>query len=274
MLSVLTLVHGRAQHLVNLIRGLEQSDVPPNELVIIHMNEAAVPRESKRFPIITRTLDTAHARLPLAAARNVAAATARDDHLVFLDVDCIPAPSFVATHHAALHRDPAAIHQGCVRYLPQAIDFETETIDSLTALSSLHPLHADRIDGAPVPYPLFWSLNFACHRDTFSRAGGFDDTYRGYGGEDTDFSFSAREKDIRLLGSAALAFHQHHASYDPPLNHFADIVENARRFRDKWQEWPMLGWLNAFEARGYIRVRGTDIDVHRAPTAEEIASCL
>jgi len=273
MLSVLTLVHGRGQHLANLIRGLEQSEVAPDELVIVHMNEAAVHRESPRFPIIAKTLDAKRALLPLAAARNAAAATARADHLIFLDVDCIPAPTLVAEHRASLLHDPSAIHQGSVRYLPHPIDFSAETTDSLRKRSSVHPLHADRIAGGSIPYPLFWSLNFSCHRDTFYRVGGFDAAYQGYGGEDTDFIFSARKKRIRLLASAALAFHQHHASYDPPLNHFADIVENARRFREKWHEWPMLGWLNAFEARGYIRVRSADIDVHRTPTADEIAAC-
>ncbi|WP_409241961.1 glycosyltransferase family 2 protein, partial [Caballeronia sp. INML3] len=39
---------------------------------------------------------------------------------------------------------------------------------------------------------MFWSLNFACHLNTFEQIGGFDDAYTGYGGEDTDFAFRAK----------------------------------------------------------------------------------
>ncbi|MBE8147289.1 hypothetical protein IOD13_18970 [Brevibacterium casei] len=47
--------------------------------------------------------------------------------------------------------------------------------------------------GAPDPFALFWSLSFACRPEVFARIGGFDETYAGYGGEDTDFAFGRQE---------------------------------------------------------------------------------
>jgi hypothetical protein len=37
------------------------------------------------------------------------------------------------------------------------------------------------------------------------------------------------------------------------VEHLADIVENANRFRRRWGWFPMEGWLAAFEARGLAR---------------------
>jgi hypothetical protein len=37
---------------------------------------------------------------------------------------------------------------------------------------------------------------------------------------------------------------------DPPVEHLADIVRNANRFRERWGWFPMRGWLDAFAARG------------------------
>ncbi|MCY0387933.1 glycosyltransferase [Robbsia sp. Bb-Pol-6] len=273
MISVLTLVHGRARHLENLLAGLERGDVPPHEVVIVHMNEPAVQRHSRHFPIVAREMADENF-LPLAAARNAAAAAARGDQLVFLDVDCIPDPQLVSDYMASLRRHPDAIHQGEVRYLPPRADGPGQGACRSNDDARPHPLHAHRIAGEPVPYNLFWSLNFACRKAVFDSLGGFDERYRGYGAEDTDFSYRAHARGTPLSSAPALAFHQHHASYDPPLNHLASIVANACTFKRSWGTWPMRGWLDAFERQGLITVHDDRIALKRMPTPQEIAACL
>ena len=270
--SVLTLVRGRSRHLANVIRGLENNSRLPDELVIVHMNEDALPQQSAHFPIRVETIRDPAALLPLAAARNHAAMSASGDALVFLDVDCIPAPALLDRYHKALLAHPEALHQGEVRYLPEdaKIDFSAP----LQADALPHPLHAEYVNGQRVPYPLFWSLSFACTRATFMRIGRFDERYRGYGAEDTDFAFRAREADIPLYRSDALAFHQYHPSYSPPLNHFDSIIDNARVFKNRWGHWPMEGWLQAFAQRGLVTMTDNVLVVLRSPTADEIADSL
>ncbi len=87
-----------------------------------------------------------------------------------------------------------------------------------------------------------------------------------------DFGLRTRVADIPLvfMGSPG-AFHQFHDEFDPPLQHFQDIVRNARIFRKKWTLWPMPGWLAKFERIGLISVRARSIDVLRNPTVAEIA---
>jgi hypothetical protein len=123
--------------------------------------------------------------------------------------------------------------------------------------------------GCSGPWP------FAVRRTSFERLGGFDETFRGYGGEDTDFAFRARDAGVPLLFTGSTrAFHQHHAIHDPPLNHFYDIVANAERFHARHRFWPMEGWLDAFAGMGLIEPPGAGphLRVIRAPSEAEIAA--
>lgn len=270
---VLTLVHGRERQLANLIRGLELAPTPPAALVVVQMNEAPRALHSSRFPIQVQAVE-GDGILPLAAARNAAVAAAPGEALVFLDVDCIPAPDLLDAYRRALAARPDALHQGLVHYLPAGVAEGDWTPEALLASGVVHPLHRDRPSGEMIPHPLFWSLNFACMRATFSRIGGFDKGYRGYGGEDTDFAFRARDAGVPVYQAEARAFHQYHPTYHPPLNHFASILENARRFQARWGLWPMEGWLREFAAAGFIHFderRG--IEELRVPTDAEIAAC-
>jgi hypothetical protein len=74
--SVLTLVRDRTPQLRNLVRGLSRSAVPPHELVVARMGgeDPAPALDGAPFPVVVLDVDTAEGDLPLAAARNGAAA--------------------------------------------------------------------------------------------------------------------------------------------------------------------------------------------------------
>lgn len=273
-MKVITLVQGRGEHLANLIQGLEHSSLVPEGLWIVHMNEPIRPIVSDVFPIHSRRSNGA-AGLPLARARNCVTAIDPAADWVFLDVDCIPTHDLLANYHTGLQVQPDALHLGQVRYLPQGAAGPGWSEASLRTSGVAHPLAQFRQGpGQPLPHHLFWSLNFACTGSTFASIGGFDEGYQGYGGEDTDFAFRARHNGVALIENAALAFHQYHPTYDPPLNHFADIVSNARRFYSRWGVWPMEGWLRAFSERGLLRWTDEQLEIIHQPSAEQVQQAL
>ena len=97
---------------------------------------------------------------------------------------------------------------------------------------------------------------------------------RVYGAEDTDFGFRADAAgiDLRFVGGTG-AFHQYHEVYSPPLQHFDDIVRNARLFHAKWRKWPMQGWLEAFSAAKLIACAcAQSITVLRRPDDVDFAA--
>lgn len=271
MIDVLTLVKNREVHLDNLVEGLRRSSVPPSRLVIVDMSDRPVAAPSCGFPVTLIRHPTA--ALPLAEARNLAAAAAQADHLLFLDVDCIPSSGLVAAMVDALSRHDALICAE-VLYLP-ACDANPSgwTEEMLLSRGRPHPVRVFPAQGLrrEENAGLFWSLAFGISRSTFHRLGGFDERFTGYGGEDTDFGFAARAAGIELLFMGGpKAFHQHHGVVDPPLHHLADIVGNARLFFDKWNVWPMEGWLKQFAALGYITWGEREIAILREPLDAEI----
>ncbi len=208
-------------------------------------------------------LQCSRRRLPLARARNLGAAralTSDADLLVFLDVDCIPGVEMLQRYVAYAEQETRpTLLCGPVSYLPPPPPHGYDP-DQLTAIGRPHPAR-------PVPpetgaicrgdHQLFWSLSFAVRASWWRDLGGFCEEYEGYGCEDTDFGQIAVRHGVPLtwLGGA-WAYHQHHDTTDPPVQHVDDILRNAAIFFRRWGWWPMRGWLDDFERRGLIRFDG------------------
>ncbi|QFG67404.1 glycosyltransferase family 2 protein [Ornithinimicrobium pratense] len=271
LVAVLTIAHGRHDHLRGQIAGLAQGTREPDLHVVAAMDDPEVARVaadagargSTRRTVVDVPADPRG--LPLAAARNLAAAEATAqgaDHLVFLDVDCIPGPTTVAAYAGALEaltgqRPSPAVLGGDVAYLPPLPAGQRDWTGHLGLLPEAGEHRPDRVRLAPgehLPEPdlnRFWSLSFAMTVVDFWAIGGFCPDYVGYGGEDTDFAqvVGARGGSLTWVGGAT-AYHQHHPSPSPPLNQLEPVVRNAGVFADRWGWWPMEGWLEGFRERG------------------------
>lgn len=191
----------------------------------------------------------------LAAARNLGARTAIErgaEVLVFLDADCLASDALVPRYVSALKQHPDAVVAGPVTYLSEG---EMRVTDPDPHPARPNPAPGELVDAEN--YALFWSLSFALTAETWGRIerefGGFDPSYEGYGGEDTDFARELERHRIPLVWvGGAHAFHQWHPVSSPPWEHIEDIVANANRFHAKWGQFPMGGWLEAFEAEGGV----------------------
>ena len=259
-LSVLVPVRDRVEHLVNLVDGLNRAaDAPRFELLVGWMGGEDPGRALERaHRFAAEALSIEGEELPLARARNALAEAARGEMLVFLDVDCIPSRTLLASHAAALcERD--ALTVGEARYLPNGFVAGGTDERLLRRAGARRP---ERAQLFPAPgevraddrHGLFWSLNFAVWRATFlERIGGFDEDYRGYGIEDTDFAMRAARADVPVAWVGdALAFHQHHPPTRLRPEGVPALVENARRYRERWGEWPAKGWLAELAALGLV----------------------
>lgn len=270
-LSVLTIVKNRSAHLTQLVKGLCRSDVPPLELVVVDMGSTpSVSIDSTPFPNHVLRLD--RPGLPLAEARNAAAQAARSDTWLFLDVDCIPMRGLIGAMAHALTEHDALICAEAL-YLGANDARAAWKEDDLLKRGSKHPVRQFPESGvrAEADAGLFWSLVFGIRRHSFEKVGGFDQAFTGYGAEDTDFGFRARQAKLPLLFMGGPgAFHQYHDSYEPPFQHLDDIVRNAVLFRKKWRIWPMEGWLAAFEKAGLIQRHDEAITILRRPDSSSI----
>jgi hypothetical protein len=230
------------------------------------------------FPVQTLKLPALEAKKPrlrLAEARNLAANTAKGEVLMFMDVDCLASADLVGAMQKSLATTNEIICPE-VLYLrhPLTMDWTQAGIedDSVRHPARRFPQSGLRSESNA---GLLWSVAFGMRASTFRDVGGFDNEYIGYGAEDTDFAFRARARGtgILFLGGVPV-YHQCHEVYHPPLQHFEDIITNARRFKAKWGVWPMESWLAEFAGRGLIKwhPQAEALTLLRLPYPEEIAA--
>lgn len=258
-LSVLVPVRDRIEHLTMLVAALNRACGAPEFELLVGWMGGADPRPAldgaQGFAVAA--LEVEGEELPLARARNELAGAASGELLVFLDVDCVPSRSLPRAYAEALAgHDALAV--GETRYLPEG--FVPDGVDDAVLRRAAHP-HPERAGLFPAAgesrldtrHDLFWSLNFGLRREAFERIGGFDEGYRGYGIEDSDFAMRAARAEVPLAWiGGALAFHQHHEPTRLRPEGVPALVANAHRYRESWGTWPATGWLAELAAAGLV----------------------
>jgi N-acetylglucosaminyl-diphospho-decaprenol L-rhamnosyltransferase len=252
--ALITIAAGRHGHLRRQHAGVLSQDVEPDLYICVSMGDTAMPSLAGQRTVLLPSKGAP----PLAAARNRGAEEAlagAAELLIFLDVDCIPGRGLVGEYAAAAARIGSQVSAlcGAVGYLPPLDGRRAYTEDELAQLGVEHPERTVTRSEASHDMNLFWSLSFAMTAVHWRSVGGFDERYIGYGGEDTDFAQKMAAASGRLLWvPRAVAYHQHHESNDPPLQHVASVVRNANTFHARWGWFPMLGWLREFERLGLV----------------------
>lgn len=267
--AVVTIAHGRHEHLRGQGWGLLHQAQAADHYVVVAMGDpdlVGVARE--RHPdVIPVSVPAVAPDLPLAQARNAGARAAIDagaDVVIFLDVDCIPGTSTVQRYSEVLAvtgRPQPLVACGTVHYLPPVAHPRAYRGPGLDRRARPHRARPAPAADAVVlggDVRLFWSLSFAMTALDWDAVGGFDETYAGYGAEDTDFGqrLAAAHGELAWVGGAP-AYHQHHPTQDPPIGHLDSIVRNANLFRDRWGWFPMEGWLDEFARRDLADVDAT-----------------
>lgn len=143
-----------------------------------------------------------------AAASNAAARQARHDVLVFLDDDQLASPALLEVHLRAQERQEVLL-QG---FYPLARGYDWRGASVLYERSYMRSMApTDRVHQSTAH---IWSANISVRQETFQRVGGFDESFREYGGEDTDFGLRVAALGIPVIfDPEALSYHQHDVSY-------------------------------------------------------------
>lgn len=168
-------------------------------------------------------------------ARNGILQTAAHELLIFVDTGIIVSPDFI-DQHIKVHRS---------RTLPRLVlgpvhgfDRNNENRDYILSKSSNDtwfndavndPLIADprqklfdSCDGdlskLDAPWAICWSCNISVLKDVFGIVGGFNENFKSWGGEDTDFAYRLHRVGTRAaLAKHALAFHLPHDKFGDDL---------------------------------------------------------
>ncbi|MDN4173431.1 glycosyltransferase [Nocardioides sp. SOB77] len=152
-----------------------------------------------------------------AAARNLGASAGTGEVLVFLDADTTPEPGYVAEISRLPHLLPEALVVGRRRHADLAgvpVDVPVEVAGPAHELPSpawlADGLERTRglLDADDTSYRFVLSAVAACSRWLHAETGGFDESFRTYGGEDWEWAARAwRHGALLAHEPAAVAWH-------------------------------------------------------------------
>jgi glycosyltransferase involved in cell wall biosynthesis len=168
----------------------------------------------------------------VAAARNMGAAMARAPILVFLDSGTLAGPDLLAGHFRR-HREyrpgvrgtsgsPASggAGPGVIGYtygyqLSQATAGLADALDRMSPQQAHERFRTDPsfrdwrhdelakagfdLSTLKLPWLFFWSMNVSVHAADFAAAGGFDERFREWGGEDVELGYRLHRRGVPLI---------------------------------------------------------------------------
>jgi GT2 family glycosyltransferase len=204
--------YNRKQLLLATLRSLNQQTAPPDAYEVIVADDGssdgtvdALAGLRTRYRLRWFTQPNAGP----AAASNAAAEMAENDVLIFLDADQVCSPEMVAVHLETHQREGNVFVQGLYpladgyRSRAASLLYERELMSALEPIDRPHPAS-----------PHMWSAQVSVRRSVWKEVGGFDSSFREYGGEDTDFGLRVAAQGVRFLfDPRALSYHLHDVSY-------------------------------------------------------------
>jgi GT2 family glycosyltransferase len=204
--------YNRKQLLLATLRSLNRQTAAPGSYEVIVTNDGstdgtvdAMETLKPRYRLRWSTQENAGA----AAAMNRAAQLAENEVLIFLGADQVCTASLVRTHLQVHEEEGDVLVQGLYptadgyRSRGTSLGYERSL---LTSLSPTHRRHAMS--------PYIWGANISVRRTTWEQVGGFDVSFRSYGGEDTDFGLRVANLGIPFIFEPrALSYHLHDLRY-------------------------------------------------------------
>ena len=210
--SVCIPTYNRRERVLAALRALDRQTIERDRFEVIVIIDGSTDGTEGALASFTPSYAfrwAAQSNAGSSAARNSAARLAQHEVIIFLDDDHIPVPGLVAAHLQEQQRSGDIIVQGSYPLAPGYDRLGAALAYELARTRTLPATH--RPDAARW---MLWAGNFSIRTETWKRVGGFDETFRTWGSEDTDFGLRLAALSIPLVVSeAAITQHQMHVGY-------------------------------------------------------------
>ncbi|MCO8271629.1 glycosyltransferase [Actinoplanes sp. TRM 88003] len=273
--SVIVVHYEQQAELDRTLAALGRQTHPAGRTEVIVVDDGSA--QPPRVPAGVRLLRQADEGFRAAAARNLGASAASGDVLCFLDADTVPEPEYLSRMARLPALAPEAVVVGRRRHADLAglpVDAPVEQAGPAAELPEPqwlrdgYRLSRDLLDADDRSYRYVISAALACSHWFFERVGGFDESFRAYGGEDWEWAYRAWRAGALLAHAAdAVAWH------DGPDWAGRDLDDPARRARKDAETLLLTDHIPVAGSRGRgVRSAGADVVVRLAAAPSPAAA--
>jgi glycosyltransferase involved in cell wall biosynthesis len=254
LISIVVTTYNRPDALTAVLEGCFAQDDTGFEIIIAddgsgHNTRQAVAALQARSPVPLRHVWQEDLGFRAARARNLGTLDANGEYIIFLDGDCVPQRNFISQHRKLAQ--PGYLVQGSrilldetvtSRVLAQHIDLgRLSAGDKLAwrrsgALNKVLPLLLTLPDIGRTSRRFTWrrikSCNLAVWRSDLDTVNGFDETFLGWGYEDSDlvlrlFNAGVMRKDGAYATEVFHLWHRENVR-DHVASNRATVMQRAR----------------------------------------------
>jgi len=180
---------------------------------------AAVGQIARESSVQISIVHQSHDGYGAGRARNLGAKTAEGSVLIFVDADCMPHPDLIKRHIEWHRRATNVVVIGSRQHV-DTTESDSNSILSGGIPSSLVPdekrdfreifyRRTTKLRFGDEAFRALVSSNFSVRRDLFELVGGFDETFKRWGGEDTELGWRLFESGAYIIPEdTAIIFHQ------------------------------------------------------------------
>lgn len=253
LISVVITTYNRPDALTAVVEACFDQDDLGFEIIIAddgsgHNTQQAVAALQARSPVPLRHVWQEDLGFRAARARNLGTLDAKGDYIIFLDGDCVPQRNFISQHRKLAQRGYLVqgsrillSEQATARVLSQHLDLSAlSAADKLAwrrkgELNKVLPLLFTLPDVARTSKRFTWrrikSCNLAVWRSDLDLVNGFDESFLGWGHEDSDlvvrlFNAGVMRKDGAYATEVFHLWHKENAR-DQETSNRATVLQRA-----------------------------------------------
>jgi len=203
--TVVIPVYNRSDLVARTLGALEAQTYPPDSLTVVIADDGSsedirsvVERWAPKFAKLYLRQD--HDGFGAGKARNLGARSTDSDVIIFLDSDAIVGPGFVNDHvqwHKANSKAVVIggrIHLSATTLEPDqlataAVDLDAQTFEDRSDFRSVLSRRTSNLQATDEAYRAFVSSNVSIPTRLFHSTGGFDERFRWWSSEDSEFGW-------------------------------------------------------------------------------------
>ena len=254
--SVIIPYYNREDLLLNTLKSFQLQTINKDEYEIVIIDDGSNENIDNKIKSLHLNINISYnyfqrdSKSCAALARNRGIEKSRGEILIFLDCDQIVYPDFLEEHLYPFDKfgnNNDILQFGLRKYMNKTISFDPDRqlITNKTDFSNdsrhyVFQIFSHNMSVVRSSWHLIFSNNISTSKKAIDKFGGFDDNFKGWGLEDTEFGYRLYKNGVKIVYNPYIeVVHQYH-EYSFDENRYIQWNRNFNYFTSKHPEIPVI----------------------------------